>query len=70
VECVASKDRLNGEERIATYRFEALHPLEGEQVYGANIEPSVPGLQYYRLRVYPYHRLLSHPFETGYMLWL
>lgn len=28
------------------------------------------GLKHYRLRVYPYHHLLSHPFEMGLMLWL
>ncbi|MDC1514033.1 hypothetical protein N8456_08070, partial [Porticoccaceae bacterium] len=28
------------------------------------------GLKHYRLRVYPYHNLLSHPFELGLMLWV
>ena len=28
------------------------------------------GLKQYRLRLYPYHQLLSHPFEMGRMLWL
>lgn len=28
------------------------------------------GLEYYKIRVYPWHSLLSHPFECGCMLWL
>jgi starch phosphorylase len=28
------------------------------------------GLQHYKIRVYPYHPLLTHRFECGYMLWL
>ena len=39
-------------------------------VFSLDLEPKLPGLQYYQLRVYPYHELLSHPFETGCMLWL
>ncbi|HYQ72588.1 MAG TPA: alpha-glucan family phosphorylase, partial [Gammaproteobacteria bacterium] len=28
------------------------------------------GLQHYKIRLYPYHELLSHPLECGLMLWL
>ncbi len=28
------------------------------------------GLVHYKLRIYPHHRLLSHPFEMGCMLWV
>ena len=31
---------------------------------------SVSGLHEFRIRIYPYHRLLTHPFECGCMLWL
>lgn len=31
---------------------------------------AVGGLQHFRIRVYPCHPLLSHPLETGLMLWL
>jgi len=24
----------------------------------------------YRIRAYPYHELLTHPFETGLMIWV
>ena len=28
------------------------------------------GLQHYKIRIYPYHALLAHPLELGYMRWL
>ncbi len=43
---------------------------EGDAVFRLELFPSLPGLQHYKLRVYPHHPLLSHPFETGYMVWL
>jgi len=27
-------------------------------------------MQTYQVRMYPYHELLSHPFEMGRMLWI
>jgi len=32
--------------------------------------PELPGLQYYKIRMYPHHKLLSRRFETGCMIWL
>jgi starch phosphorylase len=31
---------------------------------------SAGGLQHFKIRIYPYHPLLSHPLECGRMLWL
>ncbi|RMD69351.1 MAG: alpha-glucan family phosphorylase [Gammaproteobacteria bacterium] len=42
----------------------------GETLFRLDLEPTLPGLQCYKLRLYPYHPLLAHPFETGYMLWV
>ncbi len=42
----------------------------GETLFKLDFSPTLSGLQHYKLRVYPYHKLLSHPFETGYMIWL
>ena len=44
--------------------------IDKEQTFTLNLEPVLSGLQYYKIRVYPYHELLTHPFETGYMVWL
>ena len=48
---------------------------QGETRFYANLRspkasPLTGGLQHYKVRVYPYHPLLTHRFECGYMLWL
>ncbi|WP_455211618.1 alpha-glucan family phosphorylase, partial [Kaarinaea lacus] len=51
-----------------------LRPLEknehGETLFKAEFQPAMAGLQFYKLRVYPFHSLLAHPHETGCMIWL
>ncbi len=42
----------------------------GETLFELNMEPPLPGLQLYQIRIYPYNPLLSHRFETGCMVWL
>ena len=39
-------------------------------IFILNLCPSSPGLNHYKIRMYPYHKLLSHPLETGYLLWI
>jgi starch phosphorylase len=41
----------------------------GAVIYTLDIDP-LPGLQHLRIRAYPHHPLLVHPFETGCMRWL
>lgn len=38
---------------------------KGETLFSLDLQPGLPGLQYYKIRLYPYHRLLAHRFETG-----
>ncbi|HJS38350.1 MAG TPA: hypothetical protein VJ789_09505, partial [Burkholderiales bacterium] len=46
-------------------------PLEGgEHLYALEFAPEPSGRIEYRLRAYPTHELLAHPFETGLMTWL
>jgi len=42
----------------------------GESVFSIDLSPPLSGLQFYKLRLYPSHPLLSHPFETGHIIWL
>ena len=42
---------------------------QGRTQYLLDFSPTLPGLQYYKLRAYPYHPLLSHRFEHGFMIW-
>ena len=34
------------------------------------MQPEQCGKLEYRIRVYPYHEMLTHPFELGMMRWL
>ena len=42
----------------------------GEQLFALELTPELCGRLEYRIRVYPCHELLTHPFELGMMLWL
>ena len=41
-----------------------------ETFYRLDLSPPLSGLQYYKIRLFPSHTLLSHRFETGCMIWL
>jgi len=38
--------------------------------YQLELEPEWCGRLHYQVRMYPYHRLLTHALETGLMVWL
>jgi len=42
----------------------------GEQKYSLELKPGLSGKLDYRIRVYPRHELLTHPFELGLMTWV
>jgi starch phosphorylase len=44
--------------------------VDGESLFSLELKPEVCGKIEYRLRVYPHHELLTHPFEMGMMVWL
>ena len=41
-----------------------------EDLFSLRLSPELCGKLEYRIRVYPCHELLTHPFETGLMIWL
>ncbi|MDH5547640.1 MAG: alpha-glucan family phosphorylase [Gammaproteobacteria bacterium] len=51
-------------------RFKKIDSIGSETIFELELCPSLPGLQYYKIRCYPYHANLSHRFEMGCMLWL
>lgn len=72
VECVLSKNEPE-EDFIDynTYKFNAEDSKSpNKQIYSIELNPKVSGLQYIKIRMYPYHEFLCHPFETGCMVWL
>jgi starch phosphorylase len=42
----------------------------GERIFSVEVQPEKCGKLEYRFRVYPYHEMLTHPFEMGMMRWL
>lgn len=42
----------------------------GEHLFALNLTPDLCGKLDYYIRAYPYHPLLTHPFEMGMMVWL
>ena len=75
VECVLGRTTdLEEFEPSDSIRFTAVEDnAKGETIYRVDLCASdipVSGLQHYKIRAYPHHRLLAHRAETGCMLWL
>ncbi|MFQ5585527.1 MAG: alpha-glucan family phosphorylase [Thermodesulfobacteriota bacterium] len=72
VECLVGTEMEHEEFVVhSCHKLEATgHNDAGETLFRLDLKPTLPGLQYYKLRIYPYHRLLAHHFEMGLMLWV
>ena len=71
LECLLGRNDSDGEFQVM--QKAELPATGGEDRYThfqIELVPEIPGLQYYKLRMYPYNDLLSHPFEMGYMIWI
>jgi starch phosphorylase len=72
VECLVGKTSVSGE-FVVQHRYFLEHAgrnEQGETLFQLDLQPELTGLVHYQIRMYPYHELLSHPFETGWMIWL
>jgi len=72
LECVIGSENEHGVFTAREHvRFNTSgHNNQGEALFELDLAPPLPGLQFYKLRIYPCHPLLSHPFETGRLIWL
>lgn len=71
VECIISSQQLDGTFKVhQRYRLQQTEVTGDETIFSLDLKPSLPGINFYQLRIYPYHQHLSHPFETGYIIWL
>lgn len=72
IECIMSdenKDELF--DNYQAYKFVSTEQdSAGNCIFSLNLDPNASGVQYLRIRMYPYHQNLCHPFETGKMIWL
>jgi starch phosphorylase len=54
-----------------SYLFDPTEQTDsGETIFELDLAPDLAGLQFYKIRMFPWHDLLAHPFEMGFMLWL
>jgi len=72
VECLVGYASENGDFiKSETYIFEPGERLDNkETVFTLKMIPRLPGLQFYKIRMFPFHPALAHRYETGYLLWL
>jgi starch phosphorylase len=75
VECLVGQARsdTNGDNNFTVAQKAPLTSLDqnGDHVqFALDLLPQLSGLQYYKIRIYPFHPLLCHRFETGFMIWL
>ena len=72
VECLVGRPSSRGELLVEdVFQLQPQDSTNKEEVlFRLDLLPKLAGLQYYKLRAYPYHELLTHQFELGYMIWL
>jgi len=71
LECLLGSNDADGEFVVAQkVELEATGGDEQFTDFGIEVTPEIPGLQYYKLRMYPFNEALSHPFEMGFMIWI
>ena len=74
VECIVNTNHGYDEETLfenpQSFRFEYSGDQDGEHIFLLDLQQLNSGKIYYKIRIYPYHQLLAHPLETGFMIWL
>jgi len=59
-----------GASRMCTCSRRPAATDQGETCFRLDLSPTPSGLQYYQIRMFPFHPALAHRYETGYMIWL
>ena len=70
VECVYGKIQGGKFQTMERRPFHFVNEENNLSTFELDFAPETSGLLHYRLRIYPHHNLLTHPFETGCMLWV
>lgn len=71
IECLLGRDTASGELDVQqTEELSYVGDEDGQAVFSIELDTQLAGLQYYKLRMYPYNAAQSHPFELGAMLWV
>lgn len=69
VECLIGREELGSFQPYRWWRLECIRSTQGRASYRLDAEP-LSGFQSVRLRAYPTHPLLAHPFDMGCMVWV
>ena len=71
LECLLGRQEPGGELQV---KQRAELPAVGQDgaftEFEIEMAPEIAGLQYYKLRLYPYNDALTHRFEMGCMIWI
>jgi starch phosphorylase len=71
VECLVGGEPHNGHfTACARHNFKHLQQEGGKDTFELQLQPPLAGVNFYKIRIFPCHPLLSHPFETGCMVWV
>ncbi len=70
VECLVGKKKHGNFDTRDKQHFTFVEQQGDEFLFSLDLTPAQSGLNYYKLRMYPYHELLAHRHETGFMIWL
>ena len=71
LECLFGRKDAEGEFEVRQRADVPATGIDGEYTeFAIDLPPEIAGLQYYKLRMYPYNDALSHPLELGCMIWV
>lgn len=72
VECIIG----NCDNKDELFSYDARHRLthagevNGRQNFSLELNPPRAGMNHFKIRMFPFHELLAHPLEVGYVIWL
>ncbi|MDD3529335.1 MAG: alpha-glucan family phosphorylase [Gallionellaceae bacterium] len=67
---VGRASKVGQDKELRTLLFSATGMAGTEHMFTLDMTPEYCGRLLYRIRIYPCHEMLTHPFEMGLMLWL
>jgi starch phosphorylase len=71
LECLFGREDADGELDVRQRAEMPATGVDGEYTeFAIELPPDIAGLQYYKLRMYPFNDALSHPLELGCMIWV
>ncbi|MBN1379708.1 MAG: alpha-glucan family phosphorylase [Gammaproteobacteria bacterium] len=64
------KEDMSNEFVVKTHHLLKPEPSDSTEIFALSVAMENCGLLHYKICIYPYHELLAHPFEMGFMKWL